>query len=96
MYEQYYTLDVRLMMPNKDAQYYMMLLTKQLKDENNNTKTKSIVTLPENIEGKKLTYKTVQTQPIRLMPALFYYCRLFYMKLQGKKGKKHLRIEINS
>ena len=43
MYEQYYTLDVRLMMPKKDAQYYMMLLTKQLKDENNNTKTKSIV-----------------------------------------------------
>ena len=40
MYEQYYTLDVRLMMPKKDAQYYMMLLTKQLKDENNNTKTK--------------------------------------------------------
>lgn len=88
MYEQYYTLDVRLMMPKKDAQYYMMLLTKQLKDENNNTKTKSIVTLPENIEGKKLTYKTVQTQPIRLMPALFLILPFVLYEIARQKRKE--------
>lgn len=88
MYEQYYTLDVRLMMPKKDAQYYMMLLTKQLKDENNNTKTKSIVTLPENIEGKKLTYKTVQTQPIRLMPALFLLLPFILYEIARQKRKE--------
>ena len=88
MYEQYYTLDVRLMMPKKDAQYYMMLLTKQLKDENDNTKTKSIVTLPENIEGKKLTYKTVQTQPIRLMPALFLLLPFILYEIARQKRKE--------
>ena len=76
------------MMPKKDAQYYMMLLTKQLKDENNNTKTKSIVTLPENIEGKKLTYKTVQTQPIRLMPALFLLLPFILYEIARQKRKE--------
>lgn len=80
--------DVRLMMPKKDAQYYMMLLTKQLKDENDNTKTKSIVTLPENIEGKKLTYKTVQTQPIRLMPALFLLLPFILYEIARQKRKE--------
>ena len=49
---------------------------------------KSIVTLPENIEGKKLTYKTVQTQPIRLMPALFLLLPFILYEIARQKRKE--------
>ena len=46
------------------------------------------MTHPENIEGKKLTYKTVQTQPIRLMPALFLLLPFILYEIARQKRKE--------
>ena len=88
MYEQYYTLAVRLMPPKKDAQYYLTLLTKQLKDENDRTKTKTTVMLPTNIEGKNLTYKTVHTQPARGLPVLLLLLPFVLYEIGRQKQKE--------
>lgn len=88
MYEQYYTLDVRLLPPKKDAQYYLTQLTKKLKDENDSIKTQISVTLPTSIEGKKLTYKTVHTQPIRILPALLFLFPFVLYEIGRQKRKE--------
>lgn len=88
MYEQSYTLDVRLMPSPKDAQYYLMQLTKQLKDENDNTKTKTSVSLPTNVEGKELTYKTVNSQPARNIPVLFLLLPFVLYEIGRQKQKE--------
>ena len=88
MYEQYYTLDLRLIPPKKDAQYYLTLLTKKLKDENDTTKTQTSVTLPSVIEGKEITYKTVHTQPIRLLPTLLLLLPVILYEIAKQKRKE--------
>ncbi len=88
IYEQYYTLDVRLMPSPKDAQYYLMLLTRQLKDENDNTKTKTTVPLPTNIEGKNLTYKTGDSQPMRSFPILLLLLPFVLYEIGRQKQKE--------
>ena len=88
MYEQYYTLDVRLMPPKKDAQYYLTLLTKQLKDDNENTKTDTAVMLPDTVAGKKLTYKIVHTKPIRMIPVLLLFLPFALYEIGRQKQKE--------
>lgn len=88
MYEQYYTLEVRLMPSPKDAQYYLTLLTKKLKDENDNTRTNTTVTLPTNIEGKNLTYKMVHINPARSLPALFFLLPVVLYEIGRQRQKE--------
>ncbi len=88
MYEQYYTLDIRLMPPQKDAQYYLAMLTKNLKNENESTKTKPTVSLPTSIEGKNLTYKTVRAQPLRTLPILFFLLPFVLYEIGRQKQKE--------
>ena len=88
MYEQYYTLDVRLMPQKKDAQYYLTLLTNRITDENNNTKTDAAIRLPESVDGKQLTYKTSQTQPLRMLPALFLLLPFVFFEIERQKRKE--------
>ena len=88
MYEQYYTLDIRLMPESKDEAYYLKLLSKTIEDENENTKQDKILKLPSVIEDKKITYKSKEANSLKSLLFLCLFIPIVMYEMRKQKLKE--------
>lgn len=88
MYSYYYELTVRIMPPEKDRQYFMSVLQKAINDSNNSSKEEKMVALPDEIEGRQITFLTEKRQPLKFLPLLFLLLSVVVCIVEQQKKKE--------